>query len=369
LKRLIKRLSGRNLSIIFIIVPTLLSAAYLYLLAADRYVSESQLTVKQSGEQAVGFAGLASIFQVTGVNARTDLTLLQAHIQSMDMLKVLDDRLHLRQAFSAPRADLLLRLSPKASDDDFLTYYRNRVEARFEDTSGLLILRTQGFTADQAYAINQAIIEASEQFINGISQRLAQEQMKFAKGELGMATEKYNVAKRAMMTFQERHQVLDPAAQAQANSAMTLELQTRLSRLEADLRAAQSYMDDNSIQVQFLKQQIAAARSQMAAEAARGTSNTRGNERLNSLANEFRELEMQVNFAEQAYKASILTMETARLESTRKIKSMVLIASPTKPQDPEFPRRAYNLLSLVLGFCLVFGIVKLLVVTIEDHID
>ena len=35
----------------------------------------------------------------------------------------------------------------------------------------------------------------------------------------------------------------------------------------------------------------------------------------------------------------------------------------------EEARRWYDLLSLVLGFCLVFGIVKLLVVTIEDHID
>lgn len=369
MKRLIQRLTGRNLSIVLIAVPTLLSAAYLYLLAADRYVSESVITVKQSGEQQVGLAGLASIFQVTGSNARADLTLLQTYIVSMDMLQILEQRLHLREAFSAPRADVLLRLKAGASQDDFLAYYRDRVEARFDDTTGLLILRTQGFTAEQAQALNKAIIEASESFINRISQRLAQDQMAFASSELTKATDKFQTAKKKMFAFQERNKVLDPAAQAQANSAMTLELQTRLSRMEADLRAISSYMADNSFQVRTLREQIAAAREQLAVEASRGTSDTRSGPRLNSLAGDFRELQIELNFSEEAYKSATISMETARLESTRKIKSLVMVASPMKPDDPAYPRRLYDLIAMLMGFSLLFGVARLLTATIEDHLD
>ena len=369
MKRLLKRLTGRNLSILLIVVPTLFSAAYLYLLAANRYVSESVLTVKQSGEQQVGLAGLASIFQVTGSNARSDLTLLQTYIASMDMLQILEQRLHLREAFSSPRTDVLFRLPADASQDEFLAYYRERIEARFDDSTGLLILRTQGFTAEQAQAINKAIIDASEVFINRISQRLAQEQMSFAASELAKATDKFQAAKKKMFAFQERNKVLDPAAQAQANSAMTLELQTRLSRMEADLRAISSYMAENSFQVRTLREQIAAAREQMAIEASRGTTDTRSGPKLNSLAGDFRELEIEVNFSEEAYKSATLSMETARLESTRKIKTLVLVASPMKPDDPSYPRRLYDLFALLMGFCLVFGVARLLVATIEDHLD
>ena len=53
----------------------------------------------------------------------------------------------------------------------------------------------------------------------------------------------------------------------------------------------------------------------------------------------------------------------------RKLKTLILVASPTLPQRPEYPRRAYDLLALMLAFSLVFGIVRLLVVTVEDHID
>lgn len=369
MRNLIRRLSARNLALVFIALPMALCAVYLYLMAEDRYVSESVVTVKQSGDQAIGMAGLASIFQVSGASSHGDLLLLQAHIQSMDMLQALDQRLKLRQAFSAPRRDVLLRLASDASSDDFLRYYRERVEARFDDTSGLLVIRAQGFKAGEAQAINKAIVEASEAFINRISQRLAQEQMAFALGELAKAAEKFQAAKRKMLAFQERHKMLDPAAQAQANTMMTLELQSRLSRLEADLRAALSYMDEGSYQVRALKQQADALRAQMAAEAARGTSETTSGPRLNTLAGDFRELEIEVNFAEQAYKSATLSMETARLESTRKIKNLVLVASPTLPEDPEYPRRAYDLLALFMGFGLVFGIARLMVATIEDHLD
>lgn len=163
--------------------------------------------------------------------------------------------------------------------------------------------------------------------------------------------------------------MLDPGAQAQANTAMTLELQARLSRLETDLRAAQSYLAENSYQVRSMREQADALRGQMAAEATRATAESSRSPRLNTLAGDFRELEIEVNFAEQAYKSATLSMETARLESIRKIKSMVLVASPTKPEEPVYPRRAYDLLALLLGFSLVFGIVRLLIATIEDHVD
>lgn len=369
MKRLVQRMTARNLSLVLIAVPLLLSAAYLYVLAENRYVSESMVTVKQSGDSQVGMAGLASIFQVTGSSAHGDLLLLQAHIQSMDMLQILDKNLDLRKAFAAPTRDVLLRLAADASSDEFLRYYRDRVEARYDDTSGLLVIRTQGFKPDQAQAINKGIVDASEAFINRISQRLAQEQTAFAMAELAKAADKFQVAKRKMLSFQERFRMMDPMAQAKANTALTLELQARLSRLEADLRATQAYMDDSSFQVRFLKQQAEALRGQMAAEASRGTSETASGPRLNSLAGDFRELEIEVNFAEQAYKSATLSMETARLESTRKIKSLVLVASPTLPDDPEYPRRGYDLLALFMGFLLVFGIVRLMAATIEDHLD
>jgi capsular polysaccharide transport system permease protein len=368
-KRFLNWMTRRNLVALLIGVPTLLSAIYLYAFAADRYQSEAIVTVKQSGDQPIGLASLASVFQVSGASAHVDLLLLQAHILSMDMLQTVDRQLGLRKAWSAPQADVLLRLPQDATSDEFLDYWRHRVDARFDDTTGLLTLTTQGFTAEQAQRANQAIVQASEAFINQISQRLAREQMAFAAQELTNATDKFRQAKAKMLAFQEKHRMLDPAAQAQATTALTLELQARLTRLEADLRAAQSYMDENSFQVRAMRQQAEALRQQMVSEGARGTTDVKGAERLNTLAGDFRELETEVNFAEEAYKSARLSMETARLESIRKIKSLVLVASPTLPEEPAYPKRGYDLLALVLGFALVFGIVRLLVATIEDHLD
>lgn len=369
MKVLLKWFSTKRLAIGLIVLPGVIAGIYLFGFAADRYVSESVMTIKQSGDQAIGLEGLSSIFQVTGSNARTDLTLLQAHINSMDMLLLLDQKLGLKKAFQAPASDRIFRLKSGASQDEFLAYYRERIEPRFDDASGLLILRTQGFTPEQAQQLNRAIIEASEKFINQISQRLAQDQMAFAANELKLASSRLENAKRSMFSFQEKNRMLDPNAQAAASSQMTLELQARLSRLEADLRGMLSYMDDNSFQVRAVKQQMRAIQEQLAVEEARGTSDGKNGKRLNNIAGDFRELDIEVNFAEAAFKSATASMETARLESTRKMKSLVLVASPNLPDDAEYPRRFYNLLALLLGLGLLFGIARLMVATIEDHLD
>jgi capsular polysaccharide transport system permease protein len=212
-------------------------------------------------------------------------------------------------------------------------------------------------------------VAAGEELINQIGQSLAREQMSFASSELKKATDRYQAAKSKTMAFQERNRMMDPSAQAKANSMLTVELQARLSRLEADVRAAQSYMDENSYQVRAMRQQAEALREQLSLEAARGTVESKKEPRLNVLAGEFRELEIELNFAEQAFKSATLTMETARLESIRKMKTLVLVASPTKPQDPAYPRRAYDVLAWTLAFSLIFGICRLIVATIEDHLD
>lgn len=369
IKRMLQHLRVRNLVLFIIGLPMVLSAVYLFVLAQERFVSESVVAVKQSGEQIPSMEGLGAIFATSGGGTRSDTLMLKAYIESADMLRLVDQQLGLRQAFAAPARDLFFRLSPHASKDQFLAYYRDRVELLLDDASGLLTVRTQGFTPEQARALNQALVTGSERFINEISQRMARDQMAFANHELEKARANLQDVKARLFAFQEKNKMLDPMVQAQANTGMTLELQARLSRMEVELKGYLAFMDENSHQVKALRQQIQATREQLEAEASRGTSETKGNARLNALAADFRALQMELHFAEEAFKAATVSLQTARVDSTRKLKTLVLVESPTTPEDAEYPKRGYNLLSLFLGFGLIFGIARLLVATVEDHVD
>ena len=135
-------LSTRNLRIGMIAAPWLLSAMYLSVFAADRYVSESIVVVRQEGAAVsvpTGMDALSAMFG-TSMASDEDQYMLQAHILSNDMLRQIDEKLDLRQAYSSPKLDFIFRLDAHATQEEFIKYYRSRVEIDVDDSSGLITI-------------------------------------------------------------------------------------------------------------------------------------------------------------------------------------------------------------------------------------
>jgi len=353
-----------------ILVPWVATAAYLFILAEDRFESESMVIVRQEGATTVmpeGANVLSAMFGST-VSTREDQYMLQAHILSMDMLMQVDQKLDLREAFSSPRFDFFLSMAKDASREEFLQYYRDRVHVDVDDTSGLITIRAQAFSPEVAQAINREVVAISEDFINESSHRLAREQMSFAEAELKKARARLDEIRSRILEFQERHGILDPTAQAVANTGLTAELQAMLARHEAELKGLQAYLNEDAPQINALQAQISGIREQLDKEMRGSVTNGEGSS-LNVLAGQYQELLSELEFMSDAYKGALTGLETARIESTRKLKSLVLVESPALPESAAYPRRAYTLVALLMGLTLVYGIVRLVVATIEDHME
>lgn len=359
------KVRSRNLALLIIGLPMLLGVIYYTLIAADRYVSESIVTVRQASDSGNGAPGIA--LMLAGVNppAREDTLYLKQYIHSLDMLKHLEQTLNLRHAFEAEKLDLFYRLYPDTSQEWFLDYYRNRVEVLFDDLTGLLSIRVQGFDPAFAQALNREVTAQSERFVNEISHRMAREQMAFAERELETSRERYQQAKARLLAFQNKHNLLDPISQAQAMAGLGTQLEGEISKLEAELKNLLTYLQDDAHQVVAMKNQIAALQAQLDKERKRVASG--GDARLNVLAAEFQQLMLDAGFAEDAYKLALTAVENTRIEASRKLKSLVVIESPTLPEKAVYPRELYNLATLLLALILLYGIVRLAVATIEDH--
>jgi capsular polysaccharide transport system permease protein len=360
--------SAWNLRLGVIAVPWLMAALYLGLFASDRYVSESIVVVRQEGAGMSIPSGMDAISAMFGTSAssRDDQFMLQAHILSMDMLRQVQDKLDLRQAYSSPKMDFIFKLARNATQEDFLRYFRGRVEVIVDGASGLLTIRTQGFSPEIAQAVNKEVVAISERFINESSHRLARDQMAFAQAELQNARAQLDEVKTRLLKFQEQHGVLDPTAQAVANTGLTAELQAMQAVQEAELKGLQAYLNDDAPQVKALQAQIAGIRQQLQAERRRGVTNDEGVS-LNVLAGDYQQLISEFEFVSDAYRGALTALEAARIESTRKLKSLVLVDSPALPESAEYPRRLYTLLALLMGLTLLYGIGRLIVATIEDH--
>jgi capsular polysaccharide transport system permease protein len=283
------------------------------------------------------------------------------------MLKHLDGKLNLREAFGAAPLDGFFNLYGWTSQEWFREYFQSRVEVVFDDASSLLTIRVEGFEPAFAHALGTEILAQSERFVNEISHRMAREQMAFAEHELQKSRERYQLAKTQLIDFQNRHNLLDPVAEAQAAVSLGSQLEADLARLEAELKNLLTYLKDNAHEVVSLRNKIGALRDQLELERSKTASND-GNQ-INTLASEFQSLSIEVGFAQDAYKLALSTVENARIEASRKLKSLVVIESPTLPEIAIYPRRLYNLATIAIALTLLFGIVRLVVATIKDHQD
>jgi capsular polysaccharide transport system permease protein len=359
--------SARRLLAALVGLPMLLGSLYFLVLAQDRFVSTSIITVRRASQDSVAPNGLAMLLAGAGGHSQEDARYLRDYVHSLALMRKLDTTLQLRRHFEATRSDPFYRLWPQASQEWMLDYWRSRVNVQLDELSGLLTLRVEGFDPEFAQRVNEALLRESEAFVNDISHRIAREQMAFAQGELDRATQSLQAARTALLAFQSLHQVLDPVEQAQAAGALTAELRAALAKVEADLSTKLAYLNEDAPEVISLKGQAAALRLQAQREA-RGATQPAGGA-INRLAIDYQGLKAQAGFAEDTYKAALAVVENTRLEAARKVKSLVVIEPPTRPETAEYPRRFYDLVTVLVACLLLYATVRLTVATVNEHRD
>jgi capsular polysaccharide transport system permease protein len=365
----ILQMSARTLKTLLIVLPMLLYAVYLWVVAADRYVSESVIAVHQDRGEGAMLPGAAMLLAGISSGSQQDTLYVREFVHSQDLLLRLDAKLKLREHFSAAGADLPFRLGVNDSLEKFVSYYRERVNVQYDDRAALLRLRVEGFEPEFAQRLNQAILEDSERFVNESSHRIARERLGFAEGELKLAEQRLLAARNTVLAFQNKNQLLDPTLQAQASGTLVAELEAARSRLEAELNGLRAFLNEDAYPVQALRSRLAATDKQIQTERARATRDGQRGPRLSQMALDFQGLQMQADFAGEAYKLALGAVENARIEATRKIKSLIVVEPPSRPQTAEYPRVVYNLATLFAICVLMYAIVRLVLATIREHMD
>lgn len=333
--------------------------------AADRYVSSITLSVRSMSNDVAPISGLASLIGVNS-NSREDVLFLKQYIHSLDMLNILDREIQLRTLYESQKKDPFYMLLSNASQESFLKFYQNRVKITLDDTSGLLQVDVEGFSPQDAKTIAQAILKESERFINAISQNAAREQMAFAEQELLKAKTRLQTAKNELLAFQSRYGVFDPMKQAEAKANLTTGIESKIAEKETQLTTMRTYLNESAPQIVMLKSEINALKQQLAKETSKiiASSNSK---QLNDLAAKFQDLTIEAQFAQDTYTVALTSIETTRIESSRKIKQLVVIQNANEPQSPEYPKKLYNIITIFVILSMVYGIIKLIVMIIEEH--
>lgn len=351
---------------LIVVLPLLMMAVYLFVVADNRYSSSSTIVVKQVGqvgiEQANGLGALLGVNNTSGEDAQ----FLKTYMQSPDMVYAIDQKMNLRKAFEGNGNDPIFQLSKDASREEFVSYFKRRVQIALDEKTMMMEVTTQGFSPEFALAFNKAIISESERFINEVSQRIAKDQLIFSQKQLDEATKQLSLARAKLINYQNRNQIFDPQSQAIAVAQLVAGLEANLAQLRTEERTLLSYLNPEAAQVVAIRSQISALQQQINDEKSRLTSSSASN-KLNQRAADFEELKAQVEFGTDLYKISLASLEKSRLEAVRKLKNLVVITSPQLAQDAYYPRRGYILLSAFLILTILFGIGQLIASIIREH--
>lgn len=360
-------LISKHAFISWVVIPTLLFAFYQVFLATERYESQAQVIVQQPDGMATMDASMAVLTGLgvsnTGVS---DTELVKAYILSNDMLNYLDETLNLRAHYSLSQADFFSRLSEDAKQEEFLEYYQSRLKVYVDSNSSIVHVYSQAFKPEFAHKLTQTIVDRAEWYINSIGHQLAEAQLDFIKSEHKNIEQQLEQAQTALLTFQQRYNLLDPTAEGIAMQQITYGIEGQISAKEAELKGLQGIMTLNAPQVIALKNELNALEEQLSKERAKLSDESNQSIPVSEILAKYTDLKVKMELALQAYTSSQVSLEKSRIEAYRQLKYLIVVESATKPQESKYPDIYYNLALFAALVAMFFAIAKIIISTIRE---
>lgn len=348
-------------------VPTLLAAAYYGLIASDVYISESHFVVRSPQRQNP--SGLGALLQGAGfTRSQDDTYTVHDFMASRDALLRINAQMHLQQAVGNPQVDLFSRFNGFGLDDSFealYRYYQKLIAIDLDSASSISTLKVSAYKAEDAFRINEMLLQMSEQLINQLNERGRQDMIRFAAAEVAAATRNAKAAALALSGYRNQNTVFDPERQSGLQMQQISKLQDELIATKTQLAQVRSFAPENP-QIPSLQKRAETLQAEMNAETAKVAGNDSS---LTNKAADFERLSLDRAFADKQLAAALASLEQARNDAQRKQLYLERIVQPNKPDIAMEPRRLRAVLSTLLLGLIAWGILTILVAGVREHRD
>ena len=344
---------------------------YLWTYAQDQYISTTGFTVRsQESEGATELLG--GLAQFAGGSTASDSDILYEFIQSQEMVETVDARIDLRAHYSAPwPEDWAFAIWPDADLEDLIWYWQRIVGISYDAGTGLIEVQAIGFDPDMAQLVTSEIVRESQDRINALNSQAREDAMSYANADLDEAVEQLKAAREALTRFRTRTRIVDPAADIQARMGVMNNLQQQLAEalIEYDLLATTTSSNDPRLtkarqRIDVIRERIVIERQTFASN---NTETGAVGEDYPTLISEFESLSVDLEYAEQTYRAALTARELARDDVARQSRYLATYIKPTRAQSSEYPER-YILSALAgLFLLLIWSILALVYYSIRDR--
>lgn len=346
-------------------VPTLVVVIYLSLIASERYTATSQFIIKQSGNQNPPMALGLSFLGTQTSTSREDALIVKDFIHSYDLMRILDQRLSVMSHYADPTLDDWQALETDALEEDKIKYFRKAVNVLIDPESSIVTLTTKAFSPEMAAAMSSETVQASEDFINAISESLASSQVGFVEQEVSKSEAKLARAQQKTLKFQSKYNLIDPESETISLFSRISELEAKLSQKQTELRTLEGFLQKDSPRIASVVNEIQALQKQIQEE----TRFLAGDEDLsmNQILAEYQELKIEQEFALNSYTSTLASLEAARTDAARQMKYLIPISESGLPEKPSGPKPLRGAITTLLIAGLIYFSLRLTIATINDH--
>ena len=351
--------------IVVVVAPTCIAAVYYLLVATPQYVSESRFVVRASSQETPSALGVA--LQGVGItSAQTDSFIVHEYVRSRDALRDLQGSVDVEAIISRPEVDPLSRFPrpwEKTGDEGLYKSVQRFVTVGYDANTGVSMLRVKAFRASDAKAMNEALLNASEQLVNRLNDRASRGAVAEAEQSVVEAKDRLGRAQVQLTEYRNREQLIDPRRTAVEGSELIGQLLSNVAVMRAE-RAQLAQDTPQNPQIAILDGRIRAYEQQIAAEREKIAGDAGS---LAPKINTYEQLALERELADRALTAATQSLDRARLDARRQRLYLERVVSANLPDRATEPKRWRNLLTIFATLLLAFGTYWLVAAGLREH--
>lgn len=356
----------------FFLLFITLFTIYIFFIKTEKYTSESIVMLKDlSQDQSVSMLG-----SLLGENSNVtqDSKLIELYIQSFEMLSKLDKIHHLKEYYKSEDIDFIARLSKdslfyfkKDSNENFKKNYLDDLSILYDEPSTSLIISFSHSNPEIAQKVVLDIVYFATQTLN----RIEKENTEVALSSL-LKQEKANAkifknSIRKLIAYQNKHHTIDPNFDVTTKSSIMATLEAELIQKEVEYQTKKSYLSPFVSEMKLLKETIERTKKKILS--IRGQIAGDGKTQLNKDVSEFEILKSEVDFNKERYKQTLIKLEETKVTVTQNVKNLITVTKPSLPTEYSKPNKSREVITALLLFGLMYGILVLVIGILNEHKD
>ncbi len=353
---------------LIVILPTILVAAYYYLIAADQYETEAHFVVRSSETPQAPPSGLGQALSMVGgpsTPSQSDALLVADYLTSHDAVAALQKRLDLVTMFGRARSDPISGLwKTHPAPETLESYYNGKVDVKINSDDGIASLKVRAFRPADAMAIINQLMSLSEERVNEMNQRNYASSVAMARRQVDEAEQAAASIQAQLTNFRQNQGDFNPQTTGQARVALVSQLQSRLSEARAQEAAMAAALSPNSPQLVASRSMVAALSAEVAKENAKLA---KGPGNVATGLGTYESLQLRQEFAAKQYDSAAAALQKAREDASKQQLFVLRLVDPNMPVKALYPKRARIVVTVFLTLLLAYGIGWLIAAGVREH--